>query len=154
MRKGNLIAGLICAALAVYIIVTCMGYPTAESYGTGVPGPGLWPGIVALLLLICSIGLIAGTLMMKKDALPELPMLTEGTKRVYISMAILVVYVASLSVLGFILPSIAMLIVFIQWFGKMKVWKTVIISAASTLVVYFVFKSLLNVPVDFGMFYL
>lgn len=81
-------------------------------------------------------------------------MLTEGTKRVYASMAILIVYVASLSVLGFILPSIAMLVIFIQWFGKMKVWKTVLIAAASTLVVYFVFKSLLNVPVDFGMFYL
>lgn len=154
MRKGNIIAGLICGALAVYIIITCMGYPTAESYGTGVPGPGLWPGIVALLLLICSIGLIAGTLMMKKEELPELPMLTEGTKRVYATMIILIVYVASLSVLGFIIPSIAMLLVFIQWFGKMKIWKTVIISVAAALVVYFVFKNLLNVPVDFGMFYL
>ncbi len=47
MRKGNIIAGLICAALAVYVIVTCLGYPRAEAYGTGVPGPGLWPGIIA-----------------------------------------------------------------------------------------------------------
>lgn len=39
MRKGNIIAGLICAALAVYVIVTCLGYPRAEAYGTGVPGP-------------------------------------------------------------------------------------------------------------------
>ena len=58
MRKGNIIAGLICAALAVYVIVTCLGYPRAEAYGTGVPGPGLWPGIIAALLLICSVGLI------------------------------------------------------------------------------------------------
>ena len=72
MRKGNIIAGLICAALAVYVIVTCLGYPRAEAYGTGVPGPGLWPGIIAALLLICSVGLIVVTLMMKKDQFPEL----------------------------------------------------------------------------------
>ena len=76
MRKGNIIAGLICAALAVYVIVTCLGYPRAEAYGTGVPGPGLWPGIIAALLLICSVGLIVVTLMMKKDQFPELPMWT------------------------------------------------------------------------------
>ena len=93
MRKGNIIAGIVCAAVALYVIVTCLGYPRAEAYGTGVPGPGLWPGIIAALLLICSVGLIAGTLMMKKEDLPELPMWTPGTKRVYISMAILLVYV-------------------------------------------------------------
>ena len=71
MRKGNIIAGLICAALAVYVIVTCLGYPRAEAYGTGVPGPGLWPGIIAVLLLICSVGLIVVTLMMKKDQFPK-----------------------------------------------------------------------------------
>ena len=80
MRKGNIIAGLICAAVAVYVIVTCLGYPRAEVYGTGVPGPGLWPGIIAALLLICSVGLIVVTLMMKKDQFPELPMWTPGTK--------------------------------------------------------------------------
>ena len=92
MRKGNIIAGIVCAAVALYVIVTCLSYPRAEAYGTGVPGPGLWPGIIAALLLICSVGLIAGTLMMKKEDLQELPMWTPGTMRVYISMAILLVY--------------------------------------------------------------
>ncbi|MDO5346908.1 MAG: tripartite tricarboxylate transporter TctB family protein [Lachnospiraceae bacterium] len=151
MRKGNIIAGLLCAALAVYVIITCLGYPRAEVYGTGVPGPGLWPGIIAALLLICSIGLIAGTLMMKKEDLPELPMWTDGTKRVYISMAILTVYVAVLSVVGFLVPSIIMLFLFVQWFSKMPIWKTAIISVAVVLVIYVVFKNFLNVPIDFGL---
>ena len=103
MRKGNIIAGIVCAAVALYVIVTCLSYPRAEAYGTGVPGPGLWPGIIAALLLICSVGLIAGTLMMKKEDLPELPMWTPGTKRVYISMAILLVYMLVLSTVGFII---------------------------------------------------
>ena len=117
MRKGNIIAGIVCAAVALYVIVTCLGYPRAEAYGTGVPGPGLWPGIIAALLLICSVGLIAGTLMMKKEDLPELPMWTPGTKRVYISMAILLVYMLVLSTVGFIIPSVIMLFAFCQWSG-------------------------------------
>ena len=142
MRKGNIIAGIVCAAVALYVIVTCLGYPRAEAYGTGVPGPGLWPGIIAALLLICSVGLIAGTLMMKKEDLPELPMWTPGTKRVYISMAILLVYMLVLSTL----------FAFCQWFHRGAVWKNAVISIAVILVIYYVFKNFLNVPIDFGMF--
>lgn len=41
-----------------------------------------------------------------------LPMWTPGTKRVYISMAILLVYMLVLSTLGFIIPSVIMLFAF------------------------------------------
>ncbi|RGE16805.1 tripartite tricarboxylate transporter TctB family protein [Lachnospiraceae bacterium OF11-28] len=136
----------------LYVIVTCLSYPRAEAYGTGVPGPGLWPGIIAALLLICSVGLIAGTLMMKKEDLPELPMWTPGTKRVYISMAILLVYMLVLSTVGFIIPSVIMLFAFCQWFHRGAVWKNAVISIAVILVIYYVFKNFLNVPIDFGMF--
>lgn len=152
MRKGNIIAGIVCAAVALYVIVTCLGYPRAAAYGTGVPGPGLWPGIIAALLLICSVGLIIGTLMMKKEDLPELPMWTPGTKRVYISMVILLVYMLVLSTVGFIIPSVIMLFAFCQWFHRGAIWKNAVISIAVILVIYFVFKNFLNVPIDFGIF--
>ena len=139
MRKGNIIAGIVCAAVALYVIVTCLGYPRAEAYGTGVPGPGLWPGIIAALLLICSVGLIAGTLMMKKEDLPELPMWTPGTKRVYISMAILLVYMLVLSTVGFIIVcdhAVCVLPVVPQR-GRLE---NAVISIAVILVIYYVFK--------------
>lgn len=110
-------------------------------------------GIICALLLITSIGLIVGTLMIKK-AFEELNLWTADTKRAYVSMAILIVYVLILPTVGFIISSVVMLTGFIQCFSKMKIWKTILISVAATLAVYFVFKSLLNVPVDFGMFYL
>ena len=89
---------------------------------------------------------------MKKDQFPELPMWTPGTKRVYISMAILLVYMLVLSTLGFIIPSVIMLFGFIQWFHKGAIWKNALISVIVILAIYFVFKSFLNVPIDFGMF--
>ena len=89
---------------------------------------------------------------MKKDQFPELPMWTPGTKRVYISMAILLVYMLVLSTLGFIIPSVIMLFAFCQWFHKGAFWKNALISVIVVLAIYFVFKNFLNVPIDFGMF--
>lgn len=154
MKKGNIVAAAVCAVIAVYVIITCMGYPRAEAYGTGVPGPGLWPGVIACGLLLASAGLVIDTLRKSEKDFSELFMWGEGPKRVYLSMAILIVYVIVLSFVGFILPSVVMLFAFIQWFGKRKLWQSAAIAVAGTLAVYFVFKSLLNVPVDFGLFYI
>ena len=133
MRKGNIIAGIVCAAVALYVIVTCLGYPRAEAYGTGVPGPGLWPGIIAALLLICSVESDCRAPDDEKEDLPELPMWTPGTKRVYISMAILLVYMLVLSTVGFIIPSVIMLFAFCQWFHRGAVWENAVISIAVIL---------------------
>ena len=46
-------------------------------------------------------------------------MWTPGTKRVYISMAILLVYMLVLSTLGFIIPSVIMLFAF-TLFGAIR----------------------------------
>ena len=69
----------------------------------------------------------------EKDQFPELPMWTPGTKRVYISMAILLVYMLVLSTLGFIIPSVIMLFAFCQWFHKGAFWKNALISVIVVL---------------------
>lgn len=151
MKKGNIITAVLTIALSVYIIVTCLGYPRAEAYGTGVPGPGLWPGLIAAMMLLAAISLLVKSLRMKPEDDTPLIMWTDGTKRVYITMAILVVYVAVLGIVGFIPSTIVMLYIFINWFAKRKPAFTLIVSVVSTLVVYCIFKFVLNVPVDFGL---
>ena len=79
-------------------------------------------------------------------------MWTQGTKGVYISMAILLVLMLVLSTLGFIIPSVIMLFAFCQWFHKGAFWKNALISVIVVLAIYFIFKNFLNVPIDFGMF--
>ena len=54
MKKGNLILAALCILLGIGVIAVSSTYPTAESYGTGVPGPGLWPMAIAIVLLACS----------------------------------------------------------------------------------------------------
>ena len=153
MKKGNIITSTICMIVSIIVLVVAAGYPRAEAYGTGVPGPGMWPICIAACMLVTSIALLISALRTKKEDDTELGMWNDGTKRVYISMIGLVVYVVALNILGFIIATILMLFGFIQWFSKAKPVKSIIISVLVTLLIYCIFKFLLNVPVDFGLFY-
>ena len=124
------------------------------------PGLTATMGVALLLPLTFGMDATAGILMLLGiyvgaiygGSISAILLHTPGTKRVYISMAILLVYMLVLSTLGFIIPSVIMLFGFIQWFHKGAIWKNALISVIVILAIYFVFKSFLNVPIDFGMF--
>lgn len=152
MKKMNLIFAGICAAIGALLIVLASGYPTAADYGTGVPGPGLWPIVISAFMLAMAALLVIKSLKMPAEKNVDVPMWNEGTKRVYLTIAILFAYVAVLEFLGFIIATTIMEAVFIQWFAKKKPWITAIIAVAVTLVIYVVFQYVLNVPVgSFGL---
>ena len=151
MKKGNIILSVICAILGITVIAIASGYPTAADYGTGVPGPGLWPIVISVAILICAALLMQRSLRMKGEDDTEIALWTPGTKRVYITMIILVIYAILLEPLGFLLATTAIQFVFIQWFAKKKWYITLIISAVVSVVVYLAFNYLLNVPLDFGL---
>ena len=152
MKKMNLIFAGICAAIGILLIVLASGYPTAAQYGTGVPGPGLWPIVMSAFMIAMAALLAIKSLKMKAEEDTAVPMWNDGTKRVYITMGILFAYVAVLEFLGFIIATTVMEAIFIQWFAKKKPWITAIIAVAVTLVIYVVFQYVLNVPVgSFGL---
>ena len=152
MKKMNLIFAGLCAAIGVLLIALAAGYPTAADYGTGVPGPGLWPIVISALMLAMSALLVMKSLKMPAEKNVDVPMWNEGTKRVYITMGILFAYTLVLEFLGFIIATTIMEAIFIQWFAKKKPWITVIIALVVTLVIYVVFQYVLNVPVgSFGI---
>ena len=152
MKKMNLIFAGICAAIGALLIILAAGYPTAAAYGTGVPGPGLWPIVISAVMLAMSALLAMKSIKMPAEKNTDVPMWNQGTKRVYITMGILFAYVAVLEFLGFIIATTVMEAIFIQWFAKKKPWITAIIAVAVTLVIYCVFQYVLNVPVgSFGL---
>ncbi|MBR5021481.1 MAG: tripartite tricarboxylate transporter TctB family protein [Oscillospiraceae bacterium] len=152
MKKMNLIFSGICAAIGVFLIVLAAGYPTAADYGTGVPGPGLWPIVISAVMLAMAALLVMKSVKMPAEKNVDVPMWNEGTKRVYITMGILFAYTLVLEFLGFIIATTIMEAIFIQWFAKKKPIITVLISVVVTLVIYCVFQFVLNVPVgSFGI---
>ena len=152
MKKINLIFAGICAAIGIFLIVLAAGYPTAADYGTGVPGPGLWPIVISAFMLALAALLVMKTIKMPAEKNVDVPMWNEGTKRVYITMGILFAYTLVLKFLGFIIATTIMEAIFIHWFAKKKPWVTAVIALVVTLVIYVVFQYLLNVPVgSFGI---
>ena len=152
MKKINLIFSGICAAIGIFLIVLAAGYPTAADYGTGVPGPGLWPIVISAFMLALAALLVMKTIKMPAEKNVDVPMWNEGTKRVYITMGILFAYTLVLEFLGFIIATTIMEAIFIHWFAKKKPWVTAVIALVVTLVIYVVFQYLLNVPVgSFGI---
>ena len=152
MKKINLIFSGVCAAIGIFLIVLAAGYPTAADYGTGVPGPGLWPIVISAFMLALAALLVMKTIKMPAEKNVDVPMWNEGTKRVYITMGILFAYTLVLEFLGFIIATTIMEAIFIQWFAKKKPIITVLISVVVTLVIYCVFQFVLNVPVgSFGI---
>ena len=152
MKKMNLIFAGICAAIGALLIILAAGYPTAADYGTGVPGPGLWPIVISAVMLAMSALLAMKSIKMPAEKNTDVPMWNQGTKRVYITMGILFAYVAVLEFLGFIIATTVMEAIFIHWFAKKKPWVTAIIALVVTLVIYCVFQYVLNVPVgSFGI---
>ena len=153
MKKGNLVFSAICIVLAVVVIGTALGYPTAEDYGTGVPGPGLWPIVISTVMLACVAIMIYRAVKMKPENDTKIEFWNSGTKRVYLTMAILAIYLLILEPVGFIISTTVMQFIFIQWFAKKKPVITLVIAVVITMVVYLVFKFTLNVPIDsFGIF--
>ena len=153
MKKGNLVLAAICAVLGIGVIAMASGYPKAADYGTGVPGPGLWPIVISIVLLACTAILLFRTLKMPPEKDSKIELWTTGTRRVYLTMGILMVYLLLLPFLGFIIATFVLELIFIQWFSKKNPVITVVIAAAITMVVYCAFRFLLNVPVHtFGIF--
>lgn len=153
MKKGNLVLAAVCAVLGIGVIAMASGYPKAADYGTGVPGPGLWPIVISVVLLACTAILLYRTLKMKPEKDTKIELWTTGTRRVYLTMGILVVYLLALPFLGFIIATFVLEFIFIQWFAKKNPAITALISAAITMVVYCAFRFVLNVPVHtFGIF--
>jgi len=117
MKKANLIVSAVIALLGIVIIIVSAGYPTAEAYGTGAPGPGLWPICISVILLLMSALLAAKTLGKGFKDTP-LNLKTANHLRVYLAMTILVIYLIILKPVGFLIPSFLMLTGFIYWFSK------------------------------------
>lgn len=163
MKKTNYILASIILIISGYFIFTASKYPKASAYGTGVPGPGLWPIFVASLMALCALLLIVKTAINKKsedakdgsDKKDEdaVVLFAKENIRVYITMAILAIYCILLKPVGFIISTVVMMSVFVQWFYRKKIYITIIISVVVTLVVYSLFKFVLNVPIGFGLFY-
>ena len=149
MKKGSLLAAALFAAFAIFVIWECSSFPPGRGR---VPGPALYPTAVAVLMLVSAISLAITALRMSPAENKVINILSADNRRVYVSMAALVVYVVIMYYVGFFTTSAAMLVGFIKWFGKYKSYVCVLWGVGIAGLVYTVFRYILLVPFRFGVF--
>jgi putative tricarboxylic transport membrane protein len=88
---------------------------------------------------------------MGKEADTSVDLKSKNVMNVYVTMVGLILYFILLPLVGFVTTSIVMLILYIKWFSKRPWWKTILISVIFVLAIFFLFGSVLNVPMRFGM---
>ena len=150
MKKANMAVAAVFAFIAVAAIVLSSSLPPAKD---GVPGPGSWPVIIAVVMLGASVMIALHALKNTSNEKPSINMLSRDCVRVYLSMAFLIVYFVLMYVLGFGSATFIMLCGFISWFGRYKWYKTAAVSLVVTAAVYAVFKYILKVPFRFGILF-
>ncbi|ADY13544.1 tripartite tricarboxylate transporter TctB family protein [Sphaerochaeta globosa] len=148
MKKANFIVSGVFAAFAIVIIAISLGYPPSNH---GVPGPGMFPILIAGLILISALTLALLTLRMPKEKDTEIDLKSKNVLNVYITMAGLIVYAITFPLIGFIVTSSIMLTLYIKWFGKRSWWKCILIGVLFSIGIFLLFGSVLNVPMRFGL---
>lgn len=148
MKKANFIVSGVFAAFAIVIIAISLGYPPSNH---GVPGPGMFPILIAGLILISALTLALLTLRMPKEKDTQIDLKSKNVLNVYITMAGLIVYAITFPLIGFIVTSSIMLTLYIKWFGKRSWWKCILIGVLFSIGIFLLFGSVLNVPMRFGL---
>ncbi len=148
MRKANFIASGVFIAFAIFIITISSQYPPSNH---GVPGPGMFPIIIASLIIVSAIALVVVTV--KSSALKDtqVDLKSKNIINVYITMTGLIIYLVLLPLLGFVSTTFVMLLLYLKWYSKRAWWKCVTISLVFTLAIFFLFGTVLNVPIRFGL---
>ena len=146
MKKANIVTGLIVivAALAV-IVYTYFTFPGSVK---GVPGPGVFPILIASLMLFSGIIVLVDAL--RSNSEETIVLLDKDNIRVYITMGILAVYILMVQMVGFVVSSTIFMTGMIRWFSGKKLPYCVAWGVGLSAVVYCAFTYLLKVSLNFG----
>ncbi len=148
MKKENIVFGLIGIAISVYVFWKTSRFPVDRIMGIG---PSFFPRILAAGLFIFSaILVILNILKVGQTDKPSFSIKDPEIQRVAVTLASTIVYGISMSFLGFLI-STTIYLIFLMYVMKLRKWiKMVAVSAAVSVVVYTIFKSLLNISLPGG----
>lgn len=151
MKKFNLGTAIVMIFLSVGIFYQTKDMPKTFNQA---PGPGFWPRLLAVAVLILSAGLIIQTYVGKMDweeMLVDVKM--PGVQRVFMLFAAFAVFAFSLNYLGFIITSLIFVPAVMRILGETRVKWLFLTSVGTTAFVYLIFVKCLRLvlPAPFFM---
>jgi putative tricarboxylic transport membrane protein len=152
MRLGDGILGTAFAALGVAVGIHVRSFPEIPGHFYG---PGLFPGLIAIGLLVCGAALVVRGVRSKQGAAFALdPGVWRANPRnalsgVFVLVAILV-FAFFGETIGFQIPTFATLAGFYLWLGRGPV-RAFAVALGLTIALDLLFRVLLRVPVPTGV---
>lgn len=145
MKKSNIFVSILVILIGIFALFQVKSFPQGQN---NVVGPGFFPGLIAIILIVLGVILFAQSIRMKKDDDVKVNLFDKENKLAYIIMLITLVYLIAINYIGFIISSIIYLAILIVLYGEKNKLKALIYSSVISLVIYFVFNVLLNVPLQ------
>ncbi len=150
MRIHDALSGVLLALLAVAVLVAVSQYPPIPGQNVG---PSAFPGLVAILLLGCSLLLIWRGIRGERRRLVVLGDWTKSPRHVVnflLVIASLLFYIFCSEFLGFMITGTTILAVLFYALG-VRAFLILPIAIVATLVIHTVFYKLLRVPLPWGL---
>lgn len=134
----NRIVGLcgLVSGIAVTVHGAAIGFGDLKS-----PGPGLWPAIVGAALTVVSVL----ALVPRAETLPE-EAFTPASLKVLPAAVSLALFVVAFELVGLVIPGFLLLLGWMRGLGRRPWLGSVIIAAATVVVLQYLFVGLLSVP--------
>ena len=147
MNRGEVISGVVLAALGGYIVSEAARW---EYLGPDGPGPGFFPVWYGVVMIVLSAALVAQNVLAKATAGGK-PVNWREIRRVFIAWAGFVASVLLLKVLGFIL-SFGIFVLFIVAGLYRRPWRVAVsVAVGCAAGFYLVFPLALNVRLPTGI---
>ena len=152
MKLSDAVFGLLLLALGAAVIAVVSSYPTIAAQRVG---PSLFPGLIALGLVIGGLILIVRGLR-QRATVPwvQLEPWVRSPRHVAGVVGVIgsvVFYIVAADWLGFFLTALLILTISLRLFG-VRLGRSIFIAAIATLVIHFAFYKLLRVPLPWGVF--
>lgn len=143
MKKYDIGASLVFAGIGVFVLTQCGQW---EDYVRGALGPGFWPKILAIFLIIISVVMLLTSLFKKyeEEEEPVIDYRSPAFKQVFKLFFVLALYGIGLYWLGFFVPTILFVILVMFIMGVRNVKILLITSVGIAACIYIVFAQLLN----------
>lgn len=146
-RQGEIGTALVLLAIACFLIISAARMPAGT---LALPGPGLMPMAIGVLLAAAATGLLLGQL--KKPTPPELELVLIGGRRLVVAAAGLIWVSLFFERLGFILCMGVFQLILSKEFSRAGWFKPIVFSLASISVAYWFFVAALGVQLPLGPF--
>ena len=144
MKYGDVWAGVLVAALGAVAASVAWPLDFWSDFG---PGPSFLPVSLGFGLVVLGIAVAVAGLLGHEDT-----PVSHGNLRKPMQVAgVMLVYLALLDIVGFTLATTLFFFVLIYWVESRRLWQSLVLAVVASAAVYFVFVSLLKVPLPVGL---